>query len=91
MSENNNNNKFIIKQDSYQISESYVVFCIEMYRMLVSCLLLIFIPKKCIDHTCSYTENMANYYEAYSRNYTEQEYESDLEKIKRMSEFLKRL
>ena len=59
MSENNNNNKFIIKQDSYQISESYVVFCIEMYRMLVSCLLLIFIPKKCIDHTCSYTENMA--------------------------------
>ena len=38
-----------------------------------------------------YTENMANYYEAYSRNYTEQEYESDLEKIKRMSEFLKRL
>ena len=39
----------------------------------------------------SYPENMANYYEAYSRNYTEQEYESDLEKIKRMSEFLKRL
>ena len=54
-----NKNKFIIKQDSYQISESYVVFCIEMYRMLVSCLLLIFIPKKCVDHTCSYSENMA--------------------------------
>jgi hypothetical protein len=54
-----NKNKFIIKQDSYQISESYVVFCIEMYRMLVSCLLLIFIPKKCVDHTCSYSENIS--------------------------------
>jgi hypothetical protein len=39
----------------------------------------------------SYPEDMKRYYEAYSRGYTEQDYENDLEKIKRMSEFLKRL
>lgn len=36
-------------------------------------------------------ENMERYYDAYAPTYTDQIYQNDLDKIKRMSEFLKRL
>ena len=35
-----------------------LVVTMEFYRLLVSSLLLIFVPQRCGDHACSYTENM---------------------------------
>ena len=45
-------------QDFMQKVNSGVTFTLEMYRVLVSTLLILFVPQKCGDHVCSYSENM---------------------------------
>ena len=49
-------------QDFIQKSTSISLFTLELYRVLVSTLLILFVPQKCIDetgaHVCSYEENM---------------------------------
>lgn len=50
-------------QDFIQKSTSVGLFTLELYRVLVSTLLILFVPQKCTDetgdHVCSYEENMA--------------------------------
>lgn len=45
-------------QDFIQKSTSISLFSLELYRVLVSTLLILFVPQKCNDHVCSYEENM---------------------------------
>lgn len=49
-------------QDFIQKSTSIGLFSLELYRVLVSTLLILFVPQKCTnesgDHLCSYEENM---------------------------------
>ncbi len=45
-------------QDFIQKSTSISLFTLELYRVLVSTLLILFVPQKCEDHVCSYQENM---------------------------------
>ncbi len=50
-------------QDFVQKNTSIALFSLELYRVLVSTLLILFVPQKCEnesgDHVCSYQENMA--------------------------------
>ena len=34
------------------------VFIVELYRVMISSFLILFVPQKCGDHVCSYSENM---------------------------------
>ncbi len=49
-------------QDFIQKITSFSIFTLELYRVLVSTLLILFVPQKCIneigEHVCSYEENM---------------------------------
>ncbi len=52
-------------QDFIQKNTSMALFSLELYRVLVSTLLILFVPQKCEDHVCSYQENMdptSNFY-----------------------------
>ncbi len=49
-------------QDFLQKNNSIILFCLELYRVLVSSLLILFVPQACglesNVHVCSYEENM---------------------------------
>ena len=34
------------------------IFMVELYRVMISSFLILFVPQKCEDHVCSYSENM---------------------------------
>jgi hypothetical protein len=42
------------------------VFIVELYRVMISSFLILFVPQKCGDHICSYSENMSGGNELYS-------------------------
>ena len=41
-------------------------FILELYRVMISSFLILFVPQKCGDHVCSYSENMTGGSELYS-------------------------
>jgi len=41
-------------------------FMLELYRVMISSFLILFVPQKCSDHVCSYSENMTGDSELYS-------------------------
>ena len=43
-------------QDFQQKTSSYIVFTLEMYRVLMGTLLLLFVPQKCGDDLCSMSQ-----------------------------------
>lgn len=43
-------------QDFQQKTNSYIVFTLEMYRVLMGTLLLLFVPQKCGDELCSMSQ-----------------------------------
>lgn len=45
-------------QDFLQKNTSIILFSLELYRVLVSSLLILFVPQSCGSHVCSYEENM---------------------------------
>lgn len=45
-------------QDVKQKISSFCVVLVEIYKILASSLLILFVPQKCDDHMCSYQENM---------------------------------
>ena len=50
--------KKITSQDFKQHVNMVISVSIELYRVLVSSLLILFIPQKCDDHICSLAENL---------------------------------
>jgi hypothetical protein len=42
------------------------VFIVELYRVMISSFLILFVPQKCGDHVCSYSENMTGGSQLYS-------------------------
>ncbi len=53
-------------QDFMQKSGASVTVILELYRVLVSAFLILFVPQKCDDHVCTYSENMVLENELYS-------------------------
>jgi hypothetical protein len=53
-------------QDFMQKGSGLVVFLLELYRVIISSFLILFVPQKCDDHVCSYSENMTLGNELYS-------------------------
>lgn len=53
-------------QDFMQKSGASVSVVLELYRVLVSAFLILFVPQKCDDHVCTYSENMVLENELYS-------------------------
>lgn len=49
---------FFADQDNSQKITVVTTVSVELYRVLVSTLLILFVPQKCGDHVCSYSENM---------------------------------
>jgi len=45
-------------QDFQQKLSFSILVLLELYKVFVSCLLILFVPQKCGDHKCSYSENM---------------------------------
>jgi hypothetical protein len=45
-------------QDFMQKGSGLVVFLLELYRVIISSFLILFVPQQCDDHVCSYSENM---------------------------------
>jgi len=45
-------------QDSIQRYNVFLTILIEIYRVVTSSLLILFVPQKCGDHVCSLTENI---------------------------------
>ena len=45
-------------QDFNQKMNTAITVCIELYKVMVSSLLILFVPQKCDDHVCSYSENL---------------------------------
>jgi hypothetical protein len=45
-------------QDFNQKMNTTITVCIELYKVMVSSLLILFVPQKCDDHVCTYSENM---------------------------------
>jgi hypothetical protein len=48
----------ISDQDFKQKANAFVIVLIEIYKVLCSSLLILFVPQKCDDHMCSYEENI---------------------------------
>jgi hypothetical protein len=48
----------ITSQDFQQKTIMIISVSLELYRVMVSCLLLLFIPQKCDDHACTIEENL---------------------------------
>jgi hypothetical protein len=42
------------------------VFIVELYRVIISSFLILFVPQKCGDHVCTYSENMTGGNKLYS-------------------------
>jgi hypothetical protein len=51
-------NKKMNDQDTSQKLTVAITVVLEMYRVMVSSLLVLFVPQKCNDHVCSMSENM---------------------------------
>ena len=45
-------------QDFNQKLNTGIMVCVELYKVMVSSLLILFVPQKCNDHVCSYSENL---------------------------------
>jgi len=45
-------------QDFIQKISIVPIFIVELYRVMISSFLILFVPQKCGDHVCSYSENM---------------------------------
>ena len=50
--------KYSIDQDTLQRINVGIQFLLEMYRVIASSLLILFVPQICNDHICSTTENL---------------------------------
>jgi len=48
----------ISDQDFNQKLNSGINVLIELYKVLISTMLILFVPQKCEDHVCSYSENL---------------------------------
>jgi hypothetical protein len=46
-------------QNFIQKISAVPIFMVELYRVLISSFLILFVPQKCDDHVCSYSENMS--------------------------------
>jgi hypothetical protein len=53
-------------QDFIQKCGASITVILELYRVLVSSFLILFVPQKCDDHVCSYSENMVLENDLYS-------------------------
>ena len=51
-------NKKALDQDTMQRISVGVQVCLEMYRVVTSSLLILFVPQICVDHICTTTENL---------------------------------
>ena len=51
--------KCLNDQDTNQKMNVLISVCVEFYRVLVSCLLLVFVPQGCNGHVCTYSENVS--------------------------------
>ena len=49
---------FVSDQDNNQKINVTISVALELYRVLVSSLLILFVPQDCDGHLCSLTENM---------------------------------
>lgn len=50
--------KTITSQDFQQKTNMVISVSLELYRVMISSLLIIFVPQKCDDHVCSLMENL---------------------------------
>ena len=50
--------KVITSQDFQQQTNMIISVSLELYRVMISSLLIIFVPQKCDDHVCSLMENL---------------------------------
>jgi hypothetical protein len=50
--------RVLYNQDLQQLLRMSMSVTLELYRMMVSSLLILFIPQKCENHICSLTENL---------------------------------
>jgi hypothetical protein len=50
--------QIITSQDFQQKTNMVISVSLELYRVIISSLLLIFVPQKCDDHVCSLMENL---------------------------------
>ncbi len=57
---------FLRQQDTQQKLIAIASFLVELYRVLVSSLLILFVPQQCGDHICTYSENMESPHHLYS-------------------------
>lgn len=53
-------------QDFKQRMSALIIVLIEIYKVLASSLLILFVPQKCDDHMCSYEENFESDNDAYT-------------------------
>jgi hypothetical protein len=58
--------KIITSQDFQQKTNMVISVSLELYRVMISSLLLIFVPQKCNDHVCSLMENLHSDDDLYS-------------------------
>ena len=59
--------KSIINDQDFQQKIGFIpLVAVELYRVLVSSLLVLFVPQKCGDHVCSLNENMVWEYHLYN-------------------------
>jgi hypothetical protein len=57
--------KIVTSQDFQQQTNMCISVSLELYRVMISSLLIIFVPQKCDDHVCSLMENMESDNDAY--------------------------
>jgi len=50
--------KIVTSQDFQQQTNMVISVSLELYRVMISSLLIIFVPQKCDDHVCSLMENL---------------------------------
>lgn len=50
--------KIMISQDFQQKTNMVISVSLELYRVMISSLLIIFVPQKCDDHVCTLMENL---------------------------------
>ena len=53
-------------QDNQQKLTATISVTLELYRVLVSSLLILFVPQRCHDHVCTFQENMETESNAYT-------------------------
>jgi len=59
--------KYTLNDQDFQQKMGFIpLVAVELYRVLVSSLLVLFVPQKCDDHVCSLNENMVWEYHLYN-------------------------